>query len=306
MRLQQETHPGHRRVAGAAGAGHRGRDLPSQRRPRRFRRSRTGPLLHGGQRRRLRRGSHGDPSRATSSPPTPPVEAGFDRFPAGLVEEYLGDYVQELGISMERLLALGADRRRGETFNMAFLAIRVQRGRQRRQPPARRGEPAPVPAALPALAAGRGPRGPRDQRRARPLLGLARSPTLSGPSSAARTAGWAIQAASASLIRAAGDDELWAFRDSARRNLITMARDHVRRQGPIAGSLEALGSDTGCLCDPDVFTIGFARRFATYKRAGPPAPRPRPPGAHPVRPRQPRPAHPRRQGPSRPTAPARP
>jgi starch phosphorylase len=45
-----------------------------------------------------------------------------------------------------------------------------------------------------------------------------------------------------------------------------MSRDHLRRQGPIAGSLEALGSDLTCLCDPGVLTIGFARRFATYKR----------------------------------------
>ncbi len=37
-------------------------------------------------------------------------------------------------------------------------------------------------------------------------------------------------------------------------------------KAPSPGSLEALGSDTGCLCDPEVFTIGFARRFATYKR----------------------------------------
>ena len=35
------------------------------------------------------------------------------------------------------------------------------------------------------------------------------------------------------------DEELWAFRDANRRKLIAMAREHVSRQGPIAGSLEA-------------------------------------------------------------------
>jgi glycogen phosphorylase len=41
----------------------------------------------------------------------------------------------------------------------------------------------------------------------------------------------------------------------------------VTQQGPVAGSLEALGADPSCLCDPAVLTLGFARRFATYKRA---------------------------------------
>ena len=39
-----------------------------------------------------------------------------------------------------------------------------------------------------------------------------------------------------------------------------------RRQGAVAGSLESLGSDITCLCDPAVLTLGFARRFASYKR----------------------------------------
>jgi glycogen phosphorylase len=56
-----------------------------------------------------------------------PVEAGFDRFPKALIEEYLGDYVQELGISTDRLLSLGADQDQG-TFNMAYLAIRSSGG----------------------------------------------------------------------------------------------------------------------------------------------------------------------------------
>ncbi len=34
----------------------------------------------------------------------------------------------------------------------------------------------------------------------------------------------------------------------------------------MAGSIESLGWDTSCLCDPGALTIGFARRFATYKR----------------------------------------
>jgi glycogen phosphorylase len=67
-------------------------------------------------------------------------------------------------------------------------------------------------------------------------------------------------------IRQISDEELWAFRDANRRKLVTVAREHVKRQGPIAGSLEDLSADPTCLCDPAVLTLGFARRFAPYKR----------------------------------------
>ena len=67
-------------------------------------------------------------------------------------------------------------------------------------------------------------------------------------------------------IRSISDEELWAFREKNRIKLIHAAREHVRRQGPVAGSLESMGSDISCLCDPAVLTLGFARRFTSYKR----------------------------------------
>jgi glycogen phosphorylase len=192
------------------------------------------------------------------------VEAGFDRFPVGLVKEYLGDYVQELGISMERLLALGATGD-GQTFNMAFLAIRVSGGvngvsrlhgevsRRLFQPLFPRWPQAEVPV-------GHVTNGVHV-----PSWDSAESDALWTDLCGKRR--WlGDPSALGDLIRTAGDELLWTFRDAARRNLVAMARDHVRRQGPIAGSLEALGSDAGCLCDPEVLTIGFARRFAMYKR----------------------------------------
>ena len=67
-------------------------------------------------------------------------------------------------------------------------------------------------------------------------------------------------------IRSIGDEELWAFREKNRSKLIHAAREHVRRQGPVAGSLESMGTDISCLCDPAILTLGFARRFTSYKR----------------------------------------
>ena len=103
------------------------------------------------------------------------VAAGFDRFAPALIEQYLGGYAQQkLGITLHDLLALGrqnpADS--SERFNMAYLAIRGKRPSQWREPPARKGEPAPLRAALSALAGGRSARRTRDQRRPHADLGL--------------------------------------------------------------------------------------------------------------------------------------
>jgi starch phosphorylase len=60
---------------------------------------------------------------------------------------------------------------------------------------------------------------------------------------------------------------LWAVRQQLRRALIEFVRQrmrtHLRRLGAEAWQLESVAS----LCDRDALTIGFARRFATYKRA---------------------------------------
>jgi starch phosphorylase len=63
------------------------------------------------------------------------------------------------------------------------------------------------------------------------------------------------------------DEELWHAHEMARARLLRVCREHVagqyrRRNAPRPVQEEAQG-----LLDPDVLTIGFARRFATYKRA---------------------------------------
>lgn len=60
-----------------------------------------------------------------------------------------------------------------------------------------------------------------------------------------------------SRVENLSDEALWLHRCELRRILIDFAATHVKRQSlPIAFDL-----------DPDALTIGFARRFATYKRA---------------------------------------
>jgi glycogen phosphorylase len=63
-------------------------------------------------------------------------------------------------------------------------------------------------------------------------------------------------------IRAVDPAELWAAHVASRRQLIAVARDRLTEQSRRLG----VGPD-GRGLDPDALTIGFARRFATYKRA---------------------------------------
>jgi starch phosphorylase len=65
--------------------------------------------------------------------------------------------------------------------------------------------------------------------------------------------------------RSVSDEDLWALRTSLRRELIEFARKHLREQGLRYGGNDVSLWDT--VLSPDVLTIGFARRFATYKRA---------------------------------------
>ncbi len=211
-----------------------------------------------------------------------PVEAGFDRFSPGLVAEYLGAYADELGIGLGKLLALGRCPNYGtcgldsvpgepggdpgaEPFNMAYLAIRgsgAVNGVSRLHGEVSRG-----------LFQCLFPRWPRAEVPVGHVTNGVHVPSWDSEEADAlwtnlcgkgRWLGGLENLGDA--IRQVSDEELWAFRNVNRQKLIAVAREHVSRQGPVAGSLEDLGEDPSCLCDPGVLTLGFARRFATYKR----------------------------------------
>ncbi len=61
------------------------------------------------------------------------------------------------------------------------------------------------------------------------------------------------------------DEEIWALRYHLRRELIEFVRKHVPDTFPASGTERSRAFET--LLSPDALTIGFARRFATYKRA---------------------------------------
>jgi glycogen phosphorylase len=61
------------------------------------------------------------------------------------------------------------------------------------------------------------------------------------------------------------DEEIWALRYKLRRELIEFARRRLLIQGKSLTAGDFIAFDH--LLNPDALTIGFARRFATYKRA---------------------------------------
>jgi starch phosphorylase len=67
-------------------------------------------------------------------------------------------------------------------------------------------------------------------------------------------------------IRRASDTSLWQLRTDARTSLIEYARERLARQLAVSGELPDAVESAKHLFDPNALTLGFARRFATYKR----------------------------------------
>ena len=63
------------------------------------------------------------------------------------------------------------------------------------------------------------------------------------------------------------DEELWRTHERRRERLVAVARDRLRRHLERRGAMPREIADAQSVLDPEVLTIGFARRFATYKRA---------------------------------------
>ena len=196
------------------------------------------------------------------------VAAGFDRFAPDLVESLLGEYARSaLGIPIEELLGLGRQNPHdaSESFNMAYLAIRGS-------------------GAVNAVSRLHGevsrnlfqslfPRWPTDEVPVGYVTNGVHTPTWTGAEAdelwtkACGPERWQGNSHSHDeQIRAVSAAELWTFRNAARKRLIDNARERIARELSVSGGSAAEVESVGHLFDPDVLTICFARRFATYKR----------------------------------------
>ncbi len=196
------------------------------------------------------------------------VPAGFDRFAPALIEPYLGSYARnKLGISLRDLLALGRANPNdsGEPFNMAYLAIRGsgavngvsrlhgQVSRRLFAPlfPGRREEDVPI--------------GHVTNGVHMPTWDSDRSDAL-WTEACGKDRWLGTTEDLAGSIRQVSDEKLWGLRVESRKCLVEFTRKRLALQLAVSGAPPAEVEEAKHLFHPDALTLGFARRFAAYKR----------------------------------------
>ena len=197
-----------------------------------------------------------------------PVEAGFDRFSPDLMEKYFKTYAEkDLSISFEDLLALGR-RDRGdfsEPFNMAYLAFRgsgaVNGVSQLHGQVSRR-------IFQPLF-----PRWPQIEVPVSHVTNGVHTPTWDSAEADnlwEQTCGknrWReTMDGMEECVRKGGDSDFWQLRASGRKALVQYARKRYARQLAEQGASKEDVAQASQVLDNDALTLGFARRFATYKR----------------------------------------
>ena len=196
------------------------------------------------------------------------VAAGFDRFEPTLIEQYLAGYAdQRLGITLHELLALGRANPNdaSEPFNMAYLAVRgsgAVNGVSRLHGKVSRQLFEPL-----------FPRWPQEDIPVGSVTNGVHVPTWD---SAVADDLWTQVCGKGRWlgttetlerdVRCASDASLWGSRTAARTSLIEYARVRLSRQLLSTGASPDATERAKRLFDPDTLTLGFARRFATYKR----------------------------------------
>ena len=195
-----------------------------------------------------------------------PVPAGIDRFGRDQIETYFGGDNGVEGVAVDDVLSLGAEDYEGgdpSVFNMAVMGLRLAQranGVSRLHGVVSRDMfdglfPGFDPTETPISSITNGVHAPTwvDSR----VFDLLRRHV--GDEITERGTGW-------EKILDVPDDEVWALRRTLREQLVVEARRRVRRSWLRRGASPAEIGWIDDALDPDVLTIGFARRVPTYKR----------------------------------------
>jgi starch phosphorylase len=191
-----------------------------------------------------------------------PVPAGIDRFPAELIEHHFGGDNACKGVPVDRILRLGAEDDE-DVFNMAHMGLRLAQrangvsklhGHVSRE--MFRGLwPDFDPADVPIGSITNGVHAPTWVAPA--VMDLAAREI--GPELTEEAHGW-------EGIAKVSDESVWATRRMLRAGLVEEVRRRVRESWLHRGASEAALGWVNDVFDPDVLTIGFARRVPSYKR----------------------------------------
>ncbi|TAK33318.1 MAG: glycosyltransferase family 1 protein [Chloroflexota bacterium] len=199
-----------------------------------------------------------------------PVPAGIDRFAPDLMERYFSSYYRELGLTRESFMALGRQNPTdaAEPFSMAILAIHLsgfRNGVSRLHGQVSR-----------KMWQSLWPNAPLDEVPIDSITNGVHALTwisghdIKGLYDIYLGPRWLEDPTDRKVwegVMRFPDDELWRTHVRRREHLVSFARrklqDQLRRQGSMPAEIERAGE----ALDPEALTIGFARRFATYKRA---------------------------------------
>jgi starch phosphorylase len=198
-----------------------------------------------------------------------PVPAGSDEFPLWLIDKYFSNFWPQLGLDRDAFIEIAhREMPWGETFSMPVLAIRSSEqlngvselhGRVARRMwnflwPERKPEEVPISHITNGIHTGtwiaRSLKDLLDEYLPQDWLEHVDDPDV-----------W-------EGVQDIPDSELWEVRRHLKRKLAHYVRERARLQWLHDGVAPVQVLASGVLLDPYMLTIGFARRFATYKRAG--------------------------------------
>ncbi len=196
------------------------------------------------------------------------VKAGLDEFSPELMDKYFGEYYLHLGIDRHRFLALGRmlSDDDNECFKMPVLALKLSsyangvsqlHGRVSRE-----------------LWGNLWPGVPSDEVPIKAItngihLNTWVAPEIMGLYGRYLGPNWCHEVYDKSLwnnIEQIPDEELWSTHQRCKEHLIVFARQRLKTQMKRRGTYHSELNRAEEILDPQALTIGFARRFASYKR----------------------------------------
>jgi len=197
-----------------------------------------------------------------------PVAAGNDEFPVELIDKYFGHYYGKLGINRDQFLALGRVNPddTNEAFKMPVLAIRMSGFRN--------GVSALHGRVSRRIWHGLWPELPEDEVPITSITNGVHAATWVSPELAELYerylgARWADEIVDRSIWRQVDqmpDEELWRIHQRRKERLVAFVRSRLGKLGERRGMPRNPLEQADAVLDPEALTIGFARRFATYKR----------------------------------------